>query len=97
MMFAVITVALITGAVVERVKFSAILSFRYSLVYPGLLSGSSLGLGGRLAGQTRALWILPVVLWSTSQQVFQHLPWPSCWGRVKATRMECRCRRTTFH
>ena len=51
MMFAVITVALITGAVVERVKFSAIVIFSIALVYPGLPSGSSLGLGRRLVGQ----------------------------------------------
>ena len=34
--------------------------FFSSLVYPGLLSGSSLGLGRRLVSQTWELWILPV-------------------------------------
>ena len=52
-MFAVITVALITGAVVERMKFSALLVFAVSMVYPGICTGSTLGLGlRRVAGKT---------------------------------------------
>ena len=49
MMFAVITVALITGAVVERIKFSALMLFSTIWFTTGLLPGGALGLGRRLA------------------------------------------------
>ena len=61
MMFAIITVALITGAVVERMKFSAIVIFAvvwFTMVY---CPGSPLGLGQRRAGWSNwAPWTLPV-------------------------------------
>ena len=50
MMFAVITVALITGAVVERIKFGAFALIFYTLVYSGICARRALGLGWRLAG-----------------------------------------------
>ena len=45
MTFAIITPALIAGAIAERMKFSAMLVLQRPVVGPGLLPDRSLGLG----------------------------------------------------
>ena len=53
MMFAVITPLLLTGAIAERMKFSAFIIFIARREFSNILSISTLDLGWRMAGQTR--------------------------------------------
>ena len=73
-MFAIITVALITGAVAERMKFSAFLLFAllWSTFVYNPLAHWVWGVGGGWAAW--GLWILQGGLWCTSVQALRPLP-----------------------
>ena len=53
--FAIITAALISGAIVERMRFSAYLAFMVLWAIVVYAPGRALGLGRRLAGKLGAL------------------------------------------
>ena len=78
-MFAIITVALFTGAIVERMKFSALIVFCYIVVYLCLLSRWLTGYGVPAAGwPSWACSTLLVVLWFTSLLVSRLWLWQYC-------------------
>jgi ammonia channel protein AmtB len=77
-MFAIITVALITGAVVERIRFSALLLFSvlwFTLVYCPVAHWVWVAVAG---WRIWAPSISPVARWSTSLPACQPWPWPWC-------------------
>ena len=70
MMFAIITVALISGAVSDRIEVRRLGALRVRLVHPGLRPGRALGLGRRLdRRQAPARSTSPVVPRCTSTPV----------------------------
>ena len=84
-MFAVITVALITGAVAERIKFSTLLMF--SVIWLTVIYAPVAHWIWEAAGwASSAPWTLPVELSFTSTQVFRHLHWLCFWVDVKDSR-----------
>ena len=70
MMFAIITVALISGAISDRTKFAGWLRLRGRLVHPGLRPGRAHGSGAAASSApTSARWTSPVVPRCTSTPV----------------------------
>ena len=59
MTFAIITPALIAGALADRMKFSAFLAVHGRLAAAGLLPDRPLGVGRRLARHRPARWTSP--------------------------------------
>jgi Amt family ammonium transporter len=78
--FAIITAALVVGAFVERMKFSAMLWFigMWSLVVYAPIAHWVWEPGGWLASWAR--WTLPVARWCTSMPAFPAWSWPTFLG-----------------
>jgi len=84
MTFAIITCALITGAVADRMKFSALLWFIalwLFLVYCRWRTGS----GAAASSVRRAFSTTPAAPWCTSTPVSQASSPASCWASARAT------------
>ena len=92
--FAIITAALVSGAVVERMRFGAYLRVPDAVDARRLRAGRALGLGRRLAGPARAPSTSRAGPWSTSTPGRPRWWRRWCWARARTTRGR-RCCRTT--
>jgi Amt family ammonium transporter len=80
MMFAIITPALISGAIAERMKFSAYVIFiaLWSLIVYAPLAHMVWGVGGFIRELGRST--SPAGPWSTSRRASRRSCWRSCWA-----------------
>ena len=85
MTFAIITVALVAGAVADRMRFSAFLLFSLHLAVHRLRAARALGLGRRLPANLWACSISPAARWCTSMRASPDSSPRSCSASGAAT------------